>query len=114
MARLARAEVFNPNEVAILHVIGRVVRRCFLLGNDPVTGKNYDHRKIWIEDQLKQLAANFGIDLLSFAILSNHFHLILRARPDVVATWDVYEMRSLISKRRFYLKRFKPEPAATA
>ena len=84
MARLARAEVFNPNEVAILHVIGRVVRRCFLLGNDPVTGKNYDHRKIWIEDQLKHLAANFGIDLLSFAILSNRFHLILRSRPDVV------------------------------
>ena len=23
---------------------------------------------------------------------------------------DVYEMRSLISKRRFYLKRLKPEP----
>ena len=64
----------------------RVVRRCFLLGNDPVTGKNYDHRKIWIEDQLKHLAANFGIDLLSFAILSNHFHLILRSRPDVVAS----------------------------
>ena len=92
MARLARAEVFNPNEVAILHVIGRVVRRCFLLGNDPVTGKNYDHRKIWIEDQLKHLAANFGIDLLSFAILSNHFHLILRSRPEVVATWDDSEV----------------------
>ena len=27
---------------------------------------------------------------------------------------DVYEMRSLISKRRFYLKRFKSEAAQTA
>ena len=26
---------------------------------------------------------------------------------------DVYAMRSLISKRRFYLKRFKPEPVQT-
>jgi hypothetical protein len=26
---------------------------------------------------------------------------------------DVYEMRSLISKRRFYLKRLKPEPGQT-
>ena len=26
---------------------------------------------------------------------------------------DVYEMRSLISKRRFYLKRLKPEPVQT-
>ena len=64
----------------------RVVRRCFLLGNDPVTGKNYDHRKVWIEQQLQRLAANFGIDLLCFSILSNHFHLILRSRPDVVVS----------------------------
>ena len=32
----------------------RVVRRCFLLGNDPVTGKNYDHRKVWIQQQLQR------------------------------------------------------------
>ena len=92
MARLARAELFDPLEVAILHVIGRVVRRCFLFGFDPVSGKNFDHRKVWIEDQLKLLAGNFGIDLLSMAILSNHFHLILRSRPDVVATWDDTEV----------------------
>ncbi len=88
MVRLARAELFDPSEVAILHVIGRVTRRCFLFGFDPVSGKNFDHRKVWIEEQLKTQAANFGIDLLSMAILSNHFHLILRSRPDVIATWD--------------------------
>ena len=92
MARLARAEVFDPGEVAILHICARVVRRCFLFGFDSVTGKNFDHRKTWIEEQLKLLAANFGIDLLSFAILSNHFHLILRSRPDVVETWDDSEV----------------------
>jgi len=37
MVRLARAELFNPSEVAILHVIGRVTRRCFLFGFDPVS-----------------------------------------------------------------------------
>jgi hypothetical protein len=68
--------------------MNRVVRRCFLLGDDPITGKNYDHRKQWIEALLKRFAASFGIDLLGFAILSNHFHLILRSRPDVVAAWD--------------------------
>jgi len=52
MARLARAEVFATDEVAIVHVMNRVVRRCFLLGDDPVTGKNYDHRKQWIDEQL--------------------------------------------------------------
>lgn len=63
-----------------------------MLGNDPLTGKNFDHRKLWIEDQLVRLSANFGIDLLCFAIMSNHFHLILRSRPDVVAAWDDTEV----------------------
>ena len=92
MARMARVEVFAPDEVAIVHVMNRVVRRCFLLGNDPVTGKNYDHRKVWVETLLKRFSAHFGIDLLGFAILSNHFHLILRSRPDVVTTWDDTEV----------------------
>ena len=90
MARMARAEVFAPDEVAVVHVMNRVVRRCYLLGNDPVSGKNYDHRKVMIELQLQRLA--FGIDLLGFAIMSNHFHLILKSRPVVVATWDDTEV----------------------
>ncbi len=92
MARKNRREIFSPKEVAICHVTSRVVRRCFLTGDDPVTGKNFDHRKIWIEDLLRDFAAQFGIDLLTFAILSNHFHLILRSRPDVVEAWDDTEV----------------------
>ncbi len=92
MARITRAEVFSPDEVAIVHVIGRVVRRCFLLGDDPITGKNFDHRKLWIERRLERLAAAMGIDLLTFSILSNHFHLVLRSRPDVVETWNDTEV----------------------
>ena len=92
MARTARSEVFNPLEIAIAHVIQRCVRRCFLMGNDPDSGKNFDHRKQWLEDRLRRFAAYFGIDLLTFCILSNHFHLVLRSRPDVVATWDDSEV----------------------
>ena len=92
MARVARVEAFAPDEIATIHVMNRVVRRCFLMGTDELTGKNYDHRKTWVENELKRLAAGFGIDLLSMAILSNHFHLILRSRPDVVATWDDTEV----------------------
>jgi len=51
MARLARADVFAPDEAAVVHVTNRVVRRCFLLGDDPVTERNYDHRKPWIENR---------------------------------------------------------------
>jgi hypothetical protein len=92
MARLARAEVFAADEVAILHVMNRTVRKCYLLGHDPQTGKNYDHRKAWMENEVQHLAVHFGCDLLCYSILSNHFHLILRSRPDVVATWDDAEV----------------------
>jgi hypothetical protein len=88
VAQLAREELFSPDEIACVHVMNRAVRRCFLMGNDPVSGKNFDHRKRWMQRKLKQLAAYFGIDLLGSAILSNHFHLVLRSRPDVVQTWD--------------------------
>ncbi|MDA1230579.1 MAG: hypothetical protein O2856_07390 [Planctomycetota bacterium] len=92
MARLARVEVFAADEIAIVHVMNRTVRRCFLLGEDLLTGKNFDHRKVWIDEQLIHQARNFGIDLLCQAILSNHFHLVLRSRPDVVAEWDDTEV----------------------
>jgi REP element-mobilizing transposase RayT len=92
MARLSRVEIFAPDEIAIVHVMNRTVRRCFLMGNDMLTGRNYDHRKAWCEDELTRLAALFGIDLLGYAILSNHFHLILRSRPDVVAEWSDTEV----------------------
>ena len=92
MARFARVEIFAADEIAIVHVMNRTVRRCFLLGNDPLTGKNFDHRKDWMETELERLAQNMGIDLLCYAILSNHFHLVLRSRPDVVGEWDDTEV----------------------
>jgi REP element-mobilizing transposase RayT len=92
MARLSRAEIFDPSEIVAVHTMARTVRRCYLLGDDHLTQKNFDHRKKWFEDKLKQLASNFGIDLLAFSCLSNHFHLVLRSRPDVVATWDDTEV----------------------
>ena len=71
MARLARVEVFAADEIAIVHVKTRTVRACFLLENDALTGKNYDHRKQWTDNQLVHQARHFGIDLLCQAIMSN-------------------------------------------
>jgi len=107
MARLARADVFDPAEVSVFHCINRCVRRCFLCGDDPLTGKNFDHRKAWLEKRLEFLAGQFGIDILGFAILANHFHLVLRNRPDVVATWDDSE----VARRWLHLCPARKMPA---
>ena len=41
---------------------------------------------------MEELAGSFGIDVLDFAVLSNHFHAVLRNRPDVVAGWSDEEV----------------------
>ena len=92
MPRPLRAELFDPNEVGIVHCIQRCVRRAFLAGEDPVSGKNYEFRREWIRARLECLASVFGLDVLTYAILSNHMHVILRTRPDVVAQWSDEEV----------------------
>ncbi|MEZ6120927.1 MAG: hypothetical protein R3C28_30760 [Pirellulaceae bacterium] len=34
----------------------------------------------------------FGIDCLSYTVMSNHIHLILRSRPDIVQEWSDKEV----------------------
>lgn len=92
MSRSNRGDKIDPREVQIVHAISRTTRACRLFGDDPTTGKNYDHRKGWIERLIERFAAHFAIDVLSYSILSNHHHQLLRSRPDVVQTWDDTEV----------------------
>ncbi|MFO1064563.1 MAG: hypothetical protein U0892_11925 [Pirellulales bacterium] len=62
MPRVKRAEVCSNDEIAVVHVMSRVVRRCFLFGTDEHNGKCYNHRRALVETELKRLAAGFGID----------------------------------------------------
>ncbi|MFO0921418.1 MAG: transposase [Pirellulales bacterium] len=88
MARPKRDSVFPPNQVNIAHCIQRCVRRAFLAGKDTASGKNYEHRRTWIRQRMEMLASVFGIDVLSYAIMSNHVHSMLRTRPDIVELWS--------------------------
>ena len=92
MARVNRREMLAEGDVQVVHCINRCVRRGFLCGDDPVTGKNYDHRRQWIRNRLEFLAGVFGIELLGFSVMSNHFHCVLRTRPDVVEEWSDEEV----------------------
>jgi REP element-mobilizing transposase RayT len=92
MARAVRNEVIAEGEVGVYHCINRCVRRAFLCGRDPVSGRSFDHRKVWIQQRLEMLAGQFGIDVLGFTIMSNHLHVVLRNRPDVVAAWSEDEV----------------------
>ncbi len=88
MARQNRRDLFDPTEVGIYHCVQRTVRRAWLCGDDPLTGKSYEHRRVWIQDRLQKISASFGLDCLVFAVMVNHLHVVLRNRPDIVATWS--------------------------
>jgi hypothetical protein len=88
MPRLNRSEVCAAAEVQVFHLINRCVRRTYLCGQDRRSGKDYSHRKQWIRERLEELAGIFGIDVLGFAVMSNHLHVVVRTRPDLVSSWS--------------------------
>lgn len=92
MARQARSKSLDPDQVQVVHVVQRCVRRAFLCGFDRLTGQNYGHRRRWVRDRLEHLAAGFAIDCLTYSVLSNHLHLALRSRPDIVRLWSDEEV----------------------
>ena len=92
MPRPPRSEQFDPAEVSICHTVQRCVRRAFLAGKDRQTGNDYSFRKEWIRRRMEALASVFAVDVLSYAVMSNHIHQILRNRPDVVAQWSDAEV----------------------
>lgn len=68
------------------------MRRAWLCGQDQLTGRSFDHRKQWLQDRLELLAGCFAIDVLAFAVMSNHLHVILRNRPEIAAAWSDREI----------------------
>jgi len=70
----------------------RCIRKAYLAGFDESTGKDYSYRREWIRARMERLASVFGIDVLTYAILSNHLHLVARTRPDVVLEWSDQEV----------------------
>jgi len=74
------------------HCISRCVRRAFLCGSDSVTGFNFEHRRQWIVDRIKLLCSVFAVDLCAYAIMSNHYHIVVRLNADEIEQWSDEEI----------------------
>ena len=59
------------------HCVSRCVRRAFLCGFDKATSTSYEHRRDWVEARLTKCATVFCIDVASYAIMHNHYHVVL-------------------------------------
>lgn len=82
-----RSQIVDIAATPYYHCINRIVRRAFLCGLDPLTGHNFDHRKLWIAERMKELANIFAVDVCAYGLMSNHFHLILHLDKDRARTW---------------------------
>jgi hypothetical protein len=49
MPGYARKDIIGPGEIAAYHTWSRCVQRAVLCGQDPVGGKNFEHRRVWIQ-----------------------------------------------------------------
>jgi putative transposase len=89
---LPRSKYVKDGQEGVYHCFSRCVRRAFLYGYDAITQRDFSHRKAWLVDRLRQLAAIFAVEVCAYAIMENHYHTILRTRPDIVAHWSDQEV----------------------
>ena len=92
------------------HCIARCVRRAFLCGRDRYTGKSFNHRRQWLVDRVKLQASVFGIGVCAYAIMENHYHLVLCADRQQVLGWsedEVIERWTLLFNGPFLVRKYQ-------
>ena len=57
MASCARREIIRPGAAGVFHCWQRCVRRAYLIGKDPLTGKDHTHRREWFILRLQLLVS---------------------------------------------------------
>ena len=87
-----RYRLVDTETTPYYHCISRCVRRAFLCGYDRTSRKNFDHRKRWILDRIKHLSSVFAVDVCAYAIMSNHFHLVLHLDTERIQQWSADEV----------------------
>ncbi len=59
---------------------------CFIAGN------NFEHRRQWVVDRLNLLTEVFAIEVCAYAVMSNHYHVVLHINREVGKSWNTREV----------------------
>ncbi|PKH02136.1 transposase [Psychromonas sp. MB-3u-54] len=104
----SRATQVSLVDTPYYHCISRCVRRAFLCGKDKFSGQSFEHRRQWMVERLQFLTSIFTIDTCAYAIMSNHYHLVLHVNElenselndeEVCLRWShLYSMPTLVSR----------------
>ena len=113
MAR-PRSEQISLADTPYYHVVSRCVRRAFLCGEDQESKRNYEHRRQWVEDRIRLLASLFAVDVAAYAVMSNHYHIVVKVVPEQlqsVPDAEILQRWSCLYKGPLLLQRYMKEEA---
>lgn len=113
----ARKHLISLQDTPYYHCIARCVRRAWLWGVDEYAGKNYSHRKRWVIRRLEQLCAVFAIEVCAYAVMSDHYHLVLyvdRARARRWTQHEVIERWTMLFRSPPLIERWRKGEALEA
>ena len=88
----ARRTLISLAETPYYHCITRCVRRAYLCGHDAVSNKTFDHRKLWLVERFKTLSTIFAVEICAYAVMSNHYHLVLYVDAGKADSWSDQEV----------------------
>lgn len=89
---IARRKQLRLDVTPYYHCVTRCVRRAYICGRDKVSGKDFSHRREWIEEHLMLLSEVFCVDIAGYAVMSNHYHVVLhvdQARAEALTDGEV-------------------------
>ncbi len=87
-----RKQLVSLEATPYYHCISRCVRRAFLCGHDKQSDTSYEHRRAWLEEELIKQAQIFALDIAAYAIMSNHYHVVLHINAKQAKDWTDEEV----------------------
>jgi REP element-mobilizing transposase RayT len=86
-----RSALISLEATPYYHCIARCVRRSFFFGIDD-KGRDLNYRKPWFLKRVKLLGQVFAINIPAYAVMSNHYHLILHIDKTRSDSWSMEDV----------------------
>ena len=83
---LPRHVLIDDERPSAFHLISRCVRRAYLCGDQA------EHRRAWVTELIRQATGAFSVDVLSYAVMSNHLHIVVLTDPERSRSWSPAEV----------------------